>query len=213
MYLLPFFFQTPVHLSLDFTKPGVGVSSTLYGHMTEEINYSYDGGLYAELVRNRAFRNDSEHPTSWTAVGEGATIALQKTGGVSPSLPVSLRVRGGVANEGYWGMPIRPSTTYRLSLWAKADAAGKIDASLESRDGSTTFARATINGLGGAWRKFDAVLSTSGTVKPTKDARYASTIDLLDEMAINGVKAFALVDILPQENELVEKIERTNGLR
>ena len=50
-------------------------------------------------------------------------------------------------------------------------------------------------------------------IKPTKDARYASTIDLLDEMTINGVKAFALVDILPQENELVEKAERSNGLR
>ncbi|MFL5808117.1 MAG: ExbD/TolR family protein [Flavisolibacter sp.] len=50
-------------------------------------------------------------------------------------------------------------------------------------------------------------------IKPTKEARYASTIDLLDEMTINGVKAFALVDILPQENELVEKAEKSNGLR
>ena len=30
--------------------------------MTEEINYSYDGGLYAELVRNRTFRSD------WTGI-------------------------------------------------------------------------------------------------------------------------------------------------
>src|SRR5688572_11817345 len=146
--------QTPVQLNLDFTKPGVAVSPMLYGLMTEEINYSYDGGLYAELIRNRAFRNDPQRPTSWTAVGEGATIALEKTGGVSSSLPVSLRVRGGVANEGYWGMPIRPSATYRLSLWAKADAAGKIDARLESPDGTTTFARTTIDGVGEEWRKF-----------------------------------------------------------
>jgi biopolymer transport protein ExbD len=50
-------------------------------------------------------------------------------------------------------------------------------------------------------------------IKPTKDARYASTIDIVDEMTINGVKAFALVDISPQELQLVEKIERQNGLR
>lgn len=50
-------------------------------------------------------------------------------------------------------------------------------------------------------------------IKPTKDARYANIIDLLDEMTINGVKSFALIDILPQENILVETIERTNGLR
>jgi alpha-N-arabinofuranosidase len=34
------------------------VSPMLYGYMTEEINYSYDGGLYAELVRNRAFKEE-----------------------------------------------------------------------------------------------------------------------------------------------------------
>jgi biopolymer transport protein ExbD len=50
-------------------------------------------------------------------------------------------------------------------------------------------------------------------IKPTKDARYASTIDLLDEMTINGVKAFAIVDIAPQENTLVQETERRNGLR
>ena len=48
-------------MSLDFTKPGVAVSSTLYGLMTEEINYSYDGGLYGELIRNRAFLDDPRH--------------------------------------------------------------------------------------------------------------------------------------------------------
>jgi biopolymer transport protein ExbD len=50
-------------------------------------------------------------------------------------------------------------------------------------------------------------------IKPTKDARYASTIDILDEMTINGVKAFALVDITPQENQLVEKTEQNSGLK
>ena len=45
-------------LNIDLKKPKAPVSSTLYGLMTEEINYSYDGGLYAELIRNRAFRSD-----------------------------------------------------------------------------------------------------------------------------------------------------------
>ena len=55
----------PATLTLDLSKPGVAVSPMLYGHMTEEINYSYDGGLYGELVRNRAFRNDPQRPASW----------------------------------------------------------------------------------------------------------------------------------------------------
>src|ERR1700712_5089256 len=32
---------------------------TFYGLMTEEINYSYEGGLYGELIRNRSFKADA----------------------------------------------------------------------------------------------------------------------------------------------------------
>ena len=39
----------------------------LYGLMTEEINYSYDGGLYGELIRNRVFKDDPANPVHWSA--------------------------------------------------------------------------------------------------------------------------------------------------
>ena len=44
------------NLTIQLDKPLHEVSPTLYGLMTEEINYSYDGGLYAEMVRNRTFQ-------------------------------------------------------------------------------------------------------------------------------------------------------------
>ena len=44
-------------LTIDLAQPKAKVSPQLYGLMTEEINYSYDGGLYAELVRNRTFQD------------------------------------------------------------------------------------------------------------------------------------------------------------
>ena len=46
-----------VSLNIQLDNPAHGVSPTLYGLMTEEINYSYDGGLYAEMVRNRTFQD------------------------------------------------------------------------------------------------------------------------------------------------------------
>ena len=49
-------------LILDLTKPGANVSPMFYGVMTEEINHSYDGGLYAELIRNRIFKDDPTKP-------------------------------------------------------------------------------------------------------------------------------------------------------
>jgi len=59
--------QTP-HLTIDAGTPVSTVSSTLYGLMTEEINFSYDGGLYAEIVRNRTFS------TSWPQFGRAVRV-------------------------------------------------------------------------------------------------------------------------------------------
>lgn len=85
-----------------------------YGLMTEEINHSYDGGLYGELVRNRALKDDPNAPAHWTAVG--GTIELRDASVPGTALTRALRVKGGgVANDGLWGVPIRPNTTYRAT--------------------------------------------------------------------------------------------------
>ncbi len=47
-----------VEIQINAAKVTARVSRALYGLMTEEINYSYDGGLYGELVRNRSFKED-----------------------------------------------------------------------------------------------------------------------------------------------------------
>ena len=63
-------------LEIDFQAPTTAVSPTLHGLMTEEINFSYDGGLYAELIRNRVFRNDEKDPTvNWSLVKDAAQKA------------------------------------------------------------------------------------------------------------------------------------------
>src|SRR5450432_4246416 len=67
--------QSPVTLSVEVTRPKAAVSPTLYGLMTEEINYSYDGGLYAELVRNRTFRSDWTGVLNWFVVEKGSSSA------------------------------------------------------------------------------------------------------------------------------------------
>jgi len=170
MMFLPLLIQGPARLSLDLTKPGAAVSPTLYGQMTEEINYSYDGGLYGELVRNRAFLDDPDRPTHWSAVGNGSSLLLERSGPTS-ARPMSLRVRGGVANDGYWGIPALPSTSYRLSLLAKTDEPGPIDVSIESQDGLTVYGKAHVEGANSQWHKLSATLRTSQNFLPMKDAR------------------------------------------
>ncbi|MGC4037365.1 MAG: biopolymer transporter ExbD [Chitinophagaceae bacterium] len=46
-------------------------------------------------------------------------------------------------------------------------------------------------------------------IKPDPDATYKNTVDILDEMTINGVKRFAMVDLFPQELDLIHKTEGT----
>ena len=40
-------------------------------------------------------------------------------------------------------------------------------------------------------------------IKPDQDATYRNTVDMLDEMTINNVKRYAMIDITPQEEEVV----------
>ncbi|HVX52231.1 MAG TPA: hypothetical protein VHB48_18875, partial [Chitinophagaceae bacterium] len=75
MLLLPFVkvgAQTPA-ITLHVNQPGANVSPTLYGLMTEEINHSYDGGLYAELIRNRIFKDNKSTPEGWSLVKDHST--------------------------------------------------------------------------------------------------------------------------------------------
>src|SRR5215469_336319 len=112
--------QAPVAtLTLHPNQPTSPVSPTLYGLMTEEINYSYDGGLYAEMVRNRTFRADWSGINYWYLVENGnsaAKIEPDKATGPSDALKNSLRLdvdkadsqnQAGVLNVGYWGMAVK----------------------------------------------------------------------------------------------------------
>ena len=50
-------------------------------------------------------------------------------------------------------------------------------------------------------------------IKPSPEATYKNTVDMLDEMTINQVRTYAMVKILPQEVELIKATEATNGIK
>ena len=50
-------------------------------------------------------------------------------------------------------------------------------------------------------------------IKPTADATYKNTVDILDEMAINDVKTYAMIKILDQEKELIAATEAAGGIK
>jgi biopolymer transport protein ExbD len=50
-------------------------------------------------------------------------------------------------------------------------------------------------------------------IKPTVDATYKNTVNILDEMTIDGVKRYAMVDISPVEYNFIKLTESANGVK
>ena len=86
--------QSP-SLSIQVDHPTAKVDPMFYGLMTEEINFSYDGGLYAELIRDRAIGPGRRPLFYWTHVARGESVvdvAVDDNTGPSAALPRSIKV-------------------------------------------------------------------------------------------------------------------------
>jgi alpha-N-arabinofuranosidase len=169
----------PVALQIHVDQIRAQASPTLYGLMTEEVNHSYDGGLYAELIANRAahandsWRKDIDPIDHWSIVERGtskASFTPDETTGPSAALPYSLKLTvenvfasdpAGVANTGYWGIPVRPATTYQGSFYAKSnDQSTSIHVALVNDNTGVEAAHADVPALTTAWKQYRFTLTT-----------------------------------------------------
>ncbi|UCH35263.1 MAG: alpha-N-arabinofuranosidase [Armatimonadota bacterium] len=161
-------------LTVNLRQPGAGISPMLWGIFFEEINHAGDGGIYAELVRNRSFE-DADAPDSWSLVTSGAatgSAALDDAHPLNDAHRRSLRLeitradggRVGVANAGYWGIAVKEGEQYVLSLHASCseDFNGPLMVSLEHAAG-LVYGQARLEGLGEQWQRFTCVLSANRT--------------------------------------------------
>ena len=189
-------------LSVDARTRVANVSPTLYGLMTEEINFSYDGGLYAEMVRNRSFDEQWPEFEYWTLVTQGNAHAAIAAGQTGPraALPKSLKLtieaassgnEAGLANPGYWGMAVQPSTTYRGSFFAEVRGVGDAHARLVEDDTGVTLAEATIALEDGGWKRYSYALKTAGSVRPSAKNHLEITF------AKPGTVSLQLVSLFP----------------
>jgi len=205
----------PAVLTIHADQPVSKVSPTLYGLMTEEINYSYDGGLYAEMVRNRAFRSTWDGIQHWVLVEDGnaqASMTVDEQTSPSEALKHSLRVevkqadaqnQAGLLNDGYWGMPVRANTTYKGSFFGKADSAalGAVTVSLINNASGKAVATAEVSGISTAWKQYEFTLKT-GAIQPSTANHLALTV------GHSGTLWLSLVSLFPPTYH-----DRVNGNR
>lgn len=168
------------------------------------------------MLRNWNFQKDdtgTKDPSTefWSTVGDGAKIALDSSVGLNNANKNSLRLDvsstpAGVANEGWWGVRVQPGEKYTASFFAKSNGySGKINVSLQAKDG-TVLASATTEGkLSSDFQKFTVKLSPK--VSSTSiDNRFVVSVDSQD--AVGSSIYFQVFSLFGETFA-----DRENGLR
>ena len=141
----------------------------LYGIFYEDINHAADGGIYAELIRNRSFEDgprygapaDMQGWSTYAAAPSQLTAKLIQPSKKTPLLnavqhnALELDVKASASmpvclvNEGYWGINVVQGRKYRLTFWAKTlKYRGSMKATLCSKDGSQLYAETVVGSFG-----------------------------------------------------------------
>lgn len=124
------FAQTPVSFKVDLDQSAGKMSQGMWGVFFEDINMGADGGIYAELVKNRSFEFN-EPWMGWkklTKEPEGTFLIINNS--KRKGNPRSLKIRNpkglqlGVQNEGFRGMGIKKGEQYEFSLLFKEASGG-----------------------------------------------------------------------------------------
>ena len=156
------------NIQVDLKKIGSPIQKTMYGIFFEDINYGADGGLYAEMVKNRSF----EFPQSllgWTTFGY---VEVRTDGAPFPNNPHYVRLsypghdakQTGLDNEGFLGVGVKQDAEYRFSVWARSAQDGTTSIRIEFIDPESnvfTTQKLTIDSK--EWKKYQVVLKSGKT--------------------------------------------------
>ncbi|QSZ37324.1 hypothetical protein DSL72_009422 [Monilinia vaccinii-corymbosi] len=195
-------------INITASASGGNSSSPLaYGLMFEDINHSGDGGIYAELIQNRAFQGNRGIAATlepWTAIG-GSVLTLQNTSlPLSSALPTSVNVRAssngslcssntgkiGISNPGWWGISVQPQK-YTGSFWALGSYTGNFTASLVGAKSGEVFASIEIpsNSTSDQWTEFSFTLEPT-TAAPDVKNNFTIEFDCGHPLNFNLISLF-----------------------
>ena len=159
-------------ITVDSGATGAPISDEMYGVFFEDINYAADGGLYAELVRNRSFEFQSADNrsytglTGWAVTGTAATVD-DDDARLNERNRTYLRLTGpgGITNAGYnSGIAVEKGERYDFSVWARSDTAGAaLTITLATTGGTALATPIKINVKGDTWVRYAGSLRATAT--------------------------------------------------
>lgn len=154
---------------------GAEIQPTMYGLFFEDINYAADGGLYAELIKNRSF----EFPQSLMGWETYGNVEVKNDGPfeknphyVHLEYPGHEHKHTGLQNEGFFGIALAKNEEYRFSVWARALEGGSkirvqmVDVSSNGEHQALVSTDIPIDSK--EWRKYQVILKSPKTIAKSK---------------------------------------------
>ncbi|CAA7268528.1 unnamed protein product [Cyclocybe aegerita] len=198
------------------------IPTTLWGQMYEDISFSGDGGLYAELLRNRAFQRVTPGTVAslvgWQAVNGASIAVVAESEPVSNALPNALRLtvpagstaQVGVANTGYFGIKVTADTTYKASFhyrFPSSTSSGSLSAtlSLQSTAGRVFGSTSVSLSRSTSWARVAADLTATESAGDTSNL-FVISVDGAE--AAGETVSLAMLSLFPPTFR-----GRENGLR
>ncbi|GAA4957296.1 alpha-L-arabinofuranosidase C-terminal domain-containing protein [Actinoplanes utahensis] len=157
-------------ITVNPAATGAAIPKSMYGVFFEDINYAADGGLYAELVRNRSFEFNGTDAagwnglTGWTASGPATVTNDDQRLNERNRNYLTVSGPAGLVNAGYnTGLAVARSEHYDFSVWARADAAASLEVALQTADGTALSAPLRLKVSGDTWKKYTGTLRATAT--------------------------------------------------
>jgi len=154
-------------IQVDVKKVGSPIQKTMYGIFFEDINYGADGGLYAELIKNRSF-DFPQNLMGWNTFGN---VEVRTDGAPFPNNPHYVRLsypghnekHTGLDNEGFFGIGVQKEADYRFSVWARIpegnDSSGIRIELIDTE--STVFSSQTLTVDSKDWKKYQVIIKST----------------------------------------------------
>jgi len=164
--------QTNRSLVVKADQPKADIQPAMWGVFFEDINFAADGGIYAELVKNRSFEFKSPL-TGWKEIIQGdakGRLLIINQENEKPSNPRVLNIKAdamkgafGISNEGFRGMGIRKDNQYNFSILARS-IEGKVKLKVELINASgQKIGEATLENFTSEWGKYSTSFKASAT--------------------------------------------------
>lgn len=155
------------NMTVDVANPAATIQPTMYGVFFEDINFGADGGLYAELVKNRSFEFPQPF-VGWTPFGD-VTVMDENPAFVRNPHYVHVvndgrLLRAGLDNDGYRGIGIKSGKEYRFSVYARTSDSRPVKIAVELiNSAGDNPVKGDLTVTGNKWEKYTLILKANYT--------------------------------------------------